>query len=147
MGLKKKIFEKNIFENLYIRLGSLKAIYIPTRSANRSDCDRLGQVVMFQIEIAKIDIHFGDSLIYHPITTFSIDQSVRLRSLRIGTNVSDWDRLGRYIYVYMVHIRASGEIFFEQVREFGFREFFLGTIFRFRVSFGTKKKNFSKKYF
>ena len=42
---------------------------------------------------------------------------------------------------------ASGEIFFEQVREFGFREFFLGTIFRFRVSFGTKKFFFQKNIF
>ena len=62
--------------------------------------------------------------IYHPITTFPVDQSVRLGSLRIGTNVSDWDRLGRYIYVFTVHLRLSGEIFFEQVREFGFRENF-----------------------
>ena len=82
--------------------------------------------------------------IYHPITTFPVDQSVQLGPLRIDINVSDWDRLGRYIYAYMVHIRASGEIFFEQVREFGFREFFLGTIFRFRVSFGTKKKKLKK---
>ena len=85
--------------------------------------------------------------IYHPITTFPVDQSVRLGPLRIDINVSDWDRLGRSIYIYIVDIRVSGEIFFEQVREFGFREFFLGTIFRFRVSFGTKKKYFSKKYF
>ena len=62
--------------------------------------------------------------IYHPITTFPVDQSVRLGPLRIDINVSDWDRLGRSIYIYIVDIRVSGEIFFEQVREFGFREFF-----------------------
>ena len=78
---------------------------------------------------------------------FPVDQSVRLGPLRIDINVSDWDCLGRSIYIYIVDIRVSGEIFFEQVREFGFREIFLGIILRFRVSFGTKKFFFQKNIF
>ena len=58
--IKKKI---KMYKNLD-RLTPLKAIYIPTQSASRSDWNRLGGLVMFQIETAKRDIHFGDSLIY-----------------------------------------------------------------------------------
>ena len=64
MGLKKKFFKKIFLKICINRLTPLKAMYKPTRSANRSDYDRLAQIVMFQIEIAKTNIHFGDSLIY-----------------------------------------------------------------------------------